>query len=50
MSNHANPSRKRALSDHQKQMRFFTGLAIIVSFLIMGVLFWLVNRPVFNTH
>jgi len=35
--------RKPALSDHQKQMRFLTGLSMFVSLLIMTLLFWAVN-------
>ncbi len=35
---------KPELSPHQKQMRFFTGLAMVVGFLLFGVVFWFFNR------
>jgi hypothetical protein len=36
--------RKRDLSDHQKQMRFFTGLAILISSLLVLAFIWLLSR------
>jgi len=38
---------KPELSPHQKQMRFFTGLAMAVGFILVAVLFWFFNRPGF---
>jgi hypothetical protein len=39
--------RKRSLSAHQKQMRFFTGLFLFICFLLAVALFWLLNQPSF---
>jgi len=46
MSNHATHihRRKRSLSLHQKQMRFFTALAVVGCGLLTGGLFWLLNQ------
>ena len=41
---------KRSLSLHQKQMRFLTGLSLVVGILIVIAVFWLVNRPGFVFH
>jgi hypothetical protein len=35
---------KPPLSAHQKQIRFLTGLSIVVSLLCVAGIFWLVNR------
>ena len=35
---------KPTLSDHQKQIRFFTGLAMFISFLFVGAFVWLMNQ------
>jgi len=34
---------KRSLSLHQKQIRFFIGLSIVVCFLAVVLFFWLLN-------
>jgi hypothetical protein len=39
--------RKPVLSAHQKEIRFLTGLSIIVSLLCVAGIFWLVNREHF---
>jgi hypothetical protein len=44
MSNQVVHRRKRSLSAHQKQMRFFTALAIVGCGLLAGGLFWLLNQ------
>jgi len=44
MSSRAIRQRKRSLSLHQKQMRFFTALAIVGCGLLTGGLFWLLNQ------
>ena len=38
--------RKRSLSQHQKQMRFLTGLAIGVGMLLAAIVLWAINRPI----
>lgn len=40
--------RKRSLSPHQKQMRFFTGLALVSCALLTVGLFLLINRTSFG--
>ncbi|MDR3460397.1 MAG: hypothetical protein P4N60_23455 [Verrucomicrobiae bacterium] len=47
MSNQVAPRRKRSLSAHQKQMRFFTGLALTGCAVLAAALFWYLNRPGF---
>ena len=42
--------RKPDLSLHQKQMRFFTRVAVCVAFGFIFCVFWLVNRPGYPTH
>ncbi|MDR3458628.1 MAG: hypothetical protein P4N60_14355 [Verrucomicrobiae bacterium] len=39
--------KKRSLSAHQKQMRFFTGLALVACAVLTIGLFWFLNRPGF---
>ncbi len=41
---------KPTLSDYQKQIRFFTGLAFLVSLLFVGAFIWYLSRPSFNTY
>jgi hypothetical protein len=50
MSQHAIHRRKPALSAHQKQIRFLTGLSMAVCTLMAGLLFWAVNRPSYISH
>jgi hypothetical protein len=40
MSNQVTLKRKPVLSEYQKQMRFFTGLSIVICVLFALVLFW----------
>ena len=42
--------RKRSLSVHQKQIRFFTGLAMLGCAVLAAGLFWFLNRPGFIAH
>ncbi|HTB85045.1 MAG TPA: hypothetical protein VK742_15430 [Candidatus Sulfotelmatobacter sp.] len=35
---------KPELSAHQKQMRFFTCLAMAVGFILFAAIFWFINR------
>jgi len=42
--------RKPVLSDHQKQIRFLTGLSVVISFLFAAGIFWLVNGSYLNNH
>jgi hypothetical protein len=39
--------KKPTLSAHQKQMRFFTGLALFISLLFVAAVFWFLNRAGF---
>jgi len=50
MSQFAIQRRKRSLSAHQKQMRFFTGLAVMACSLVAAVFFWYLSRPGFVIH
>jgi hypothetical protein len=38
------------LSAHQKQMRFFTALALFAGFLFIVAIFWLANRASYSPH
>ena len=40
---------KRNLSAHQKQIRFFIGLSIVIIIVVTTWVFWLLNRPKFGT-
>jgi hypothetical protein len=42
--------RKPMLSAHQKQIRFFTRLALCTGFLLVAGIFWLVNRASYSPH
>jgi hypothetical protein len=42
--------KKPQLSAHQKQIRFLTGLSVVISFLFAAGIFWLVNRSYLNNH
>jgi hypothetical protein len=42
--------RKRSLSEHQKQIRFWTGLSMTMSVLLFAVFFWYLNRQDFLTR
>jgi hypothetical protein len=44
MAYHNTCGRKPCLSEHQKQMRFFTRLLVGICALFAVVFFWLVNR------
>ena len=50
MSSHARHRRKPALTGHQKQIRFFTRMAVFIFSLLTLAGFWLANRPVPITH
>jgi hypothetical protein len=50
MSHHSTHRRKPELSGHQKQIRFFTRMAIILCSLLTLGAFWLANRPVHIVH
>jgi len=39
--------RKPAPSAHQKQIRFLTGLSMLIGFLFAAAIFWLVNQASF---
>jgi len=45
MSRYLLAPRKRSLSAHQKQIRFFTRLAMVICSLLALVVFWLLSRP-----
>jgi len=47
MGNRPNRRIKPSLSIHQKQIRFFIGLSVVVSTLIVILIFWLLNRQSF---
>lgn len=54
INNDAMPSRrthkrKPTLSAHQKEIRFFTLLAMFAGILLFGACFWLLNLPGFHT-
>jgi hypothetical protein len=42
--------RKPTLSGYQKQIRFLTGLSVVICTALVVALFWLVNRPIFIPH
>jgi hypothetical protein len=42
--------RKPVLSEHQKQIRFFTRLSVVLCALFALALLWLLNRTSFITH
>jgi len=45
---YSNARRKKPiLSAHQKQMRLFTGLSILIAFLFIFAIFWFLNRASF---
>jgi hypothetical protein len=44
MPHRAQYRRKPELSPHQKQIRFFTRLSVVLCSLLTLALFWLVNR------
>jgi len=50
MSRYVMSPRKRNLSAHQKQIRFFAGLALAICSLLTVLFFWLLNRPGFILH
>ena len=39
---------KRNLSPHQKQIRFFTGMFLVVIIVVTTLIFWLLSRPDFK--
>ena len=39
---------KRNLSPHQKQIRFFTGMFLVVIIVVTTLVFWLLSRPDFK--
>ncbi|MFZ0828006.1 MAG: hypothetical protein WAO02_11340 [Verrucomicrobiia bacterium] len=41
---------KQGLSAHQKQIRFFVGLSVLLSALLAMGFFWLLSRPTFLPH
>lgn len=47
MFSRENQRPKRSPSPHQKQMRFFTILFVTLIALLLGLIFWLVNRPTY---
>jgi len=46
MQNNNIRRRKPDMSAHQKQMRFFTRVALCLGFAFIFMVFWLVNRPI----
>jgi hypothetical protein len=50
MSDHRIHSKKRSLSPHQKQIRAWTALSVVVGFLFAAAVLWLVNRQSFSAH
>jgi hypothetical protein len=50
MSHQVVRQRKRSLSAHQKQMRFFTVMALVGCGLLTGGLFWFLNHPGFGVR
>jgi hypothetical protein len=50
MAYHNAYRRKPCLSEHQKQIRFFTGLSVGICTLFAVVFFWLVSRLSFIPH
>jgi hypothetical protein len=42
--------RKPFLSEHQKQIRFLTGLSVGICTLAAIAFFWLMNRPICFPH
>jgi F0F1-type ATP synthase membrane subunit c/vacuolar-type H+-ATPase subunit K len=45
-----NQGRKRNPSQHQKQMRFFTGLFLFLAVALIVLIFWLVNMATYSNH
>jgi len=41
---------RRKLSAHQRQIRFFIALSIVIIILATTLIFWLLSRPKFSTH
>jgi hypothetical protein len=50
MGNYRTSRGKRSLSAHQKQIRFFVRLSVVICTLLVAVLFWLLSRPSFMPH
>lgn len=50
MSNRVVRRRKPVLSEHQKQIRFFTRLSLVICCLFTFAFFWFLNRPSFVTR
>jgi hypothetical protein len=50
MGNHHIRRGKSSLSKHQKQIRFFIGLFVVICTVLAIVFFWLVNRSSFIPH
>jgi len=50
MAHQTTRRRKPVLSDHQKQIRFFTRLSVVICSLFAVALFWLLSRTSFITH
>jgi hypothetical protein len=48
MSRQRVPRRKRSLSDHQKQIRAWTALSVVIGFLFAAAILWFVNRSSFG--
>jgi len=45
-----NPQPKRTPSDHQKRIRFLTGLSIVIVVILVTGLFLLINREQLSAH
>jgi len=45
-----NPQPKRTPSDHQKRIRFLTGLSIVLVIILVTGLFLLINREQLSAH
>ena len=50
MPDNATRRRKLELSDHQKQIRFFTRLSVVICSSVVFVFFWFMSRSNFITH
>jgi multidrug resistance efflux pump len=50
MGNHHIRRGKPILTAHQKQIRFFIGLFVVICALLAIAFFWLVNRSSFFPH
>ncbi len=44
------PGRKRELTFHEKQMRFFTILCTVIGAIATALICWLMNSSVFSHH